>query len=284
MARPLTGLSQLTSYSTLIEENSQASAEERSGGVVDPSHSKYLAEDYIRRGAQMGEPRGPYGPENQLLSDETWFWESGGDPSQDPDIDLTPSDRAGPWPKGILSGPVGDPGPEYTGPKLAQLASLHGVKTNAPARFNKNRDFALNDDWNTVEVLNPGNSDLVPLPKQAMSAGYGWGTRDRTQSMARQNEYGFDSTHFHRRYATGSIPGNYFWMRPGGRPIVKTRSGGAKLPIGDNSPFTGQDIGTTFGIDGAVLQTTPYEYAAPPTPSLQAAPSASGDDALVEWY
>ena len=284
MARPLTGLSQLTSYGTLIEENSQASPEDRMGGVVDPSHAKGLAEDYIPRGSRIGVPVGPKGPENQLLSDETWFWESGGDPSEDPDMDHTPSNRAGPWPKGIMSGPVGSPGPDDTGPKLAQLAALHGIKTNASARFNLDRDFAQQDEWQEIWEQNPGHSDLVQLPKQAMSGSAGWGTRDRTNSMAAQNEFGYDTAHMHRRFATGSIPGNYMWLRPGGRPIMKSRSGGAHLPIGDNSPFTGQDVGTNFGIDGAVLQSVPYEYTAPPTPALQAAPDVSDGDTYVEWY
>jgi len=284
-AQKLTGLSGLAGYQTVIEENSQATPEERMGGTADPSHSKYLAEDYIRRGAQIGEPIGPYGPDNQMLSDESWFWESGGYPIEDPDMDLTPSNRAGPWPKGILSGPVGGTGPDDTGPKLVQLAGLHGIESNADRRFTRNRDEAQNNEWQTIEQLNPGNTLTEPgTPKQSLSSGFGWGTRDRVQSMARQNEYGFDSTHQHRRWAVAPIPGNYMYLQPGGRPMVKSLPGPARPPIGPDSPFAGQDLGASFSADGAILQNVPSEYTSPPSPNLSNAAVSAVNDSVVEWY
>lgn len=285
MTRPITGLSGLAGYQVLIDADNQATPEERMGGVADPSHAKYLAEDYIRRGAQIGEPRGPYGPDNQMLGDESWFWESGGSPEEDPIYDHTPSNRAGPWPKGILSGPVGGVGPDDTGPKLAQLASLHGINTNAGARSLTGGTAPLNDQWDTVDQLNPGETlTEKPGSKQAMASGYGWGTTDRTASMATQNEYGFDSAHQWRRYATGSIPGNYMWMKPGGRPMVKSLAGPARPAIGVDSPFAGQDLGQSFSINGAVLQNLPSEYVPPPQPALSKADVSSASDAVVEWY
>lgn len=283
-ARPLTGLSALTGHQVLIEENSQATPEERSGGTADPSHAKYLAEDYIRRGAQLGEPMGPYGPDAQMLGDTSDFWESGGEPDQDPQHDYTPLNHAGPWPKGIQSGPVGDIGPEATALKLRQLVALHGMDMNGDAQSNLTREEPLNDQWETIDQLNRGNSGLQDLPKQAKSSGFGWGTRDRTQSLAAQNSFGFDQTHQHRRWASGHIPGNFMWMKPGGRPMAKGMPGPAKLPTGINSPFTGQDTGFSFNPDGAVLQNVPSEYMPPPQPTLQNAPVATGDDANVEWY
>lgn len=283
MTSPITGLTALASYRS-IEEYNQATPEERMGGTADPSHGKYLAEDYIRRGAQMGEPRGPYGPDNQMLGDETWFWESGGDPREDPTFDYTPSTRSGPWPKGILSGPVGGTGPEDQGPKVSQLADLHGIRTNAGAKFITGPE-ALNDSWDSIDQLNPGASIQQPLPRQAMSAGFGWGTRDRVQSMAAQNEFGFDNAHQFRRWATGSIPGNTDWMRPGGRLMVKSMAGPARPAIGPDSPFAGQDLGSAFGINGAILQNVPSEYVAPPTPTLGTAPVSDGNtDTDWGWY
>lgn len=285
MTTPLTGLSGLATLQTLVDAENQATPEERMGGPADPSHGKYLAEDYIRRGAQIGEPRGPYGPDNQLLSDETWFWESGGYPSEDPAMDHTPANRAGPWPKGILSGPVGGVGPDDTGPKLEQLSELHGIDTNADARFQTDRDYALNDDWQTIDQVTPGNSLTQPgTPKQSLSSGFGWGTRDRIQSLAGQNSYGFDSAHQHRRWAVGSIPGNNYWMRPGGRLMMKSMAGPARPAIGQDSPFAGQDLGQAFSIDGAVLQNVPTEYVAPPVPQLANAPVSTVNDSVVEWY
>jgi len=287
MTRPLTGLSGLAGYQVQINEDSQATPEERMGGPADPAHGHYLAEPNIPRGSRIGPPHGPFGPENQLLSDEYWFMEAGGIPEQDPEFDYTPNTHAGPWPKGILSGSaVGDVGPDETALRLRQSYALHSLGTNAKARSNTDRSEALNDTWETVELLNPGYDNLEEIPRQAKTAGInGWGSRDRRQSLARQNDFGFDSAHVHRRFATGGIPGNTMWMRPGGRPLVKTMASPARPPIGSNSPFTGQDLGQSFGIDGAVLQNVPTEYVPPPNPNL-AAPIqyTSGDDAYVEWY
>lgn len=286
MTSPLTGLSALAGYQVQIDADSQATPEERMGGTADPAHGQYLAEPSIPRGSRIGPPHGPFGPENQLLSDEFWFMEGGGQPDQDPDFDYTPNTHAGPWPKGILSGAnTGDVGPDATASRLAQSYALHSLDKNAKARLQTDRAFALNDEWQTVEQLNPGSDTLQEVPKQAKSGLAGWGTTDRRQSMERQNEFGFDSAHQHRRFAVGSIPGNTMWMRPGGRPLVKSFAGPARPPIGENSPFTGQDLGQTFGIDGAVLQNVPTEYVPPAQPNLAVPVTYPGDnDSYVEWY
>jgi hypothetical protein len=284
-AQSLTGLSGLAGYQVIVDENNQATPEERMGGVVDPAHADYLAQPNIPRGSRMGEPHGPYGPDNQLLSDETWFLEAGGTADQDPLFDHTPNTHAGPWPKGVASGPnLGDVGPDAMAQRRAQSHALHSMGTNADAQSNHTRGFALNDDWDTVDQINPGNSDLASLPNQSKSSGFGWGTRDRTQSFARQNEFGFDSSHQHRRFATGSIPGNYMWMQPGGRPMAKSLPGPARPPIGVDSPFAGQDLGQSFSIDGSILQNVPTEYVAPPQPRLAQNPSVDSNDSYVEWY
>lgn len=285
MTTPLSGLSGLATLQTLVDAENQATPEQRMGGPADPEHARGIAEDYIPRGSRMGPPVGPFGADNQLLSDETWFWESGGYPNEDPEFDHTPSNRAGPWPKGILSGPVGSVGPEDQGPKLEQLSGLHGIDTNAHARSETSRDFAQNDEWQSLDQLNPGNTLTQPgTPRQSLSSGFGWGTRDRMQSLAGQNQYGFDSAHQWRRYAVGSIPGNNYWMRPGGRLMMKSLAGPARPPIGPNSPFTGQDLGQAFSADGAILQNVPGEYVSPPTPQLANAPVSAVNDSVVEWY
>lgn len=285
MTTPLTGLSGLSTLQTLIDAENQATPEQRMGGPVDEAHSQYLAQPNIPRGSRIGPQIGPFGPDNQLLSDETWFWESGGYPTDDPDMDHTPATRAGPWPKGILSGPVGGPGPDDTAPKLAQLSELHGIETNAAMRVTRDRDEALNDEWHVIDQTTSGNTlTQSGTPRQMLSSGFGWGTRDRVQSMAAQNDYGFDSAHQHRRWAAGSIPGNNYWMRPGGRLMMKSMAGPARPPIGQNSPFAGQDLGAAFSSDGALLQNVPSEYVAPPTPQLTNAPVSAANDSVVEWY
>jgi hypothetical protein len=283
-ARPLSGLSAIAGYQVQIDTDSQATPEQRSGDVADPDHGKYLAESPIPRGSRMGEPIGPYGPDNQMLDDESWLFTPGGNPNQDPQFDHTPLNHAGPWPKGIQSGPVGDVGPDATARKLTQLSALHGFDLNGDAQSNLTRETPLNDEWVEINQLNPGHTELSDLPKQSKSSGFGWGTRDRTQSMAAQNSFGFDQTHQHRRWAIGNIPGNFQWMRPGGRPMVKGLPGPARPPIGKDSPFTGQDLGQSFSADGAVLQNVPSEYVAPPQPSLQNVAPATDGDTYVEWY
>lgn len=285
-AKSLTGLTGLAGYQVQIDVNSQATPEERMGGVVDAAHSQYLAQPDIPRGSRIGTPIGPHGPENQLLGDDMWFLESGGMPSEDPNFDYTPRTHGGPWPKGIASGPnLGDVSPDAVASRLRQSYELHSDGMNADERSNKVRGEAKNDQWTTVDQIRPGNSDLEPgLPKQQQSSGFGWGWRDRSLSMARQNGYGFDSAHQWRRIGAGSIPGNYLWMRPGGRPMVKGMAGPARPAIGPDSPFAGQDLGQSFSADGAVLQNVPTEYVAPPQPRLAAVPSVDSNDSYVEWY
>ena len=288
MPQKLTGLTGLAGFQVQIDNESQASPEERLGGTVDPRHAiknqEILPYPWEARSTQAAFGHGPYGPDNQLLGDENWFWEPAGDPSQDPTMDMTPSRRAGPWPKGIASGPVPSDGPDDVAYQRRQSMAIHGIRTNAGVAAMHGFE-PLSDDWVQLENLTPGHSELMPIPKQAMASGFMFGTTDRTQSMARQNAHGFDSAHVHRRYATGPIPGNTMWMKPGGRPMVKTLAGPARPAIGVDSPFAGDDLGSAFGIGGAVLQTVPTEYVPPPQPNLAAAQVYADEGSpIVEWY
>jgi len=287
-ARALTGLTGLAGYQVQIDTDSQASPEDRSGGIADPRHAiknqEILPYPWEARSTQAAFGHGPYGPDSQLLGDEEWFWQAGGFPEQDPAMDLTPSKRAGPWPKGIASGPVPGVDPDTIARQRVISAGIHGIRTNAGIAALTGYE-ALNDEWMELYQVEPGHSDLRPIPKQAMASGFMWGTTDRTQSMARQNQYGFDSAHTHRRYAVGSIPGNTMWLRPGGRPLVKSLAGPARPAIGIDSPFAGDDLGSAFGIGGAVLQSVPTEYAPPPQPNLAAVSMYADESApVVEWY
>lgn len=291
-AAPLTGLTGLSYRQVTYEADPQATPEERYGGPADPRHGTgAIVHQYPSLSMQTpGGSHGPYGPENQLLGDPEWVWEMGGDPSQDPYIDRTPSTRAGPFPKGILSGAIPGENPTDVGYQREQSMAVHAVRTNAGmASLTSPQGYASNDEWHMLDQTNPGHSDLIPLPKQALSSGFMFGTRDRVQSMARQNEFGFDSAHQWRRWARSPIPGNFMWMRPGGRPLTKTLAGPARPAIGSESPFAGQDVGAAFGINGAVLQNVPTEYAPPPQPNLAPSylsqvPAPNGDDSVVEWY
>lgn len=282
MTQPITGLTALASYQS-IDEMNQATPEDRMGGIADPMHADAIPPSF-GRGSRIGTPIGPNGPENQIISDfDSWALMPAGNEYDDPQFDHTPTRRAGPIPRGVMSGTIDALSPESIADQLAQSAMLHGINTNAAAHSQRDLD-AQNDAWFTVEQVNPGNSDLQAIGNQAKSAGFGWGTRDRTQSFAPQNQYGFDSAHMHRRYAQSPIPGNYMYLKPGGRPMVKGLPGPARPAIGPDSPFTGDNLGQAFSIDGALLQNVPSEYVPPPQPSLSASVVSADNNSVVEWY
>lgn len=285
MTQPLTGLTAIATVQTIVDENSQATPEMRMGNVANAAHGTYLVEPTIPRGSRMGAPVGPIGADNQLLGEfDAFIFTPAGNEYQDPYFDRTPAKRAGPWPKGIASGPI-EFSPDETAMQLEQSYGIHGVNTNAEAYIQHSMSDALNDDWQVIEQTNSGHTDVGTTPNQMKSSGFAFGTRDRVQSFARQNEYGFDSAHQHRRFADArGIPGNYMYLQPGGRPLVKTLAGPARPPIGPNSPFTGDDLGAAFGIDGALLQNVPSEYVGPPQPTLGPSIIADSNESVVEWY
>lgn len=286
----LTGLTGIAGHQVLVDGQSQASPEERSGGTADPRHDgrwnksrPYPWQSQIVPGSTLP---GPKGVENQMLGDEYWFLTPAGDVHQDPLFDHTPARRAAPWPKGILSGRVPSDKPDDIAEQRRQSLIIHGVDSGASRRMtHTSLGFVQQDQWQEIDVVDPGSTDVRPIGRQAISSGFMFGTRDRVQSMARQNTFGFDSHHRHRRFATGEIPGNNYWMRPGGRPMVKMMAGPARPAIGPDSPFTGDDLGAAFGIDGAVLQTQPPEYVPPAQPYLAPSPKTAPDDSgEVAWY
>lgn len=285
--RRVSGLSGITGYQMFVDEDSQATPEERLGGTVDPKHAQRgeTARPYSWE-SQMtpGGSHGPYGPENGLLGDEGWFWQPGGDEYDDPQQDHTPMTRAAPFPKGILSGPVPGETPDAVARQRLQSMAIHGINTGASAKFQHSQQEPLYGQWEQIWAVDSGSTDVQDLGAQNKSAGFMWGTRDRVQSFARQNGYGFDSKHMHRRWADAPIPGNTYWMRPGGRVMRKSIAGPARPAIGPDSPFAGDDLGQAYSIGGAILLDMPTEYVAPPQPSLAAAPQNATYDTVVEWY
>lgn len=283
----LVGLTAIAGYQVQIDDQSQATPEQRLGNSADPRHAivgeQAKPYSWESKAMQAGS-HGPYGPENQMVSGDDWLYFPSGTVDDDPTFDRTPARRAAPFPKGVNSGPIPGATPDDIAEQLQQSYAIHGIRYGAGLKSLTALD-AQAGRWEEVWEVDSGHSDQVPIPKQMMSSGFMWGTRDRVQSMARQNEFGFDSAHKHRRFADAPIPGNYMWMRPGGRPMMKSLPGPARPAIGPTSPFGGQDLGAAFGIDGAILQNVPTEYVAPPQPNL-AAPAAysDGNDAPVEWY
>lgn len=277
----------LTGLRGFVNPDPEATAAQVQGDYADPRHgvpgekaSPYPWEAFPGAGL----PHGPYGIDNDILG---WGqdWLSTSEPAgyleQDPTADLQPVTRAAPWPKGVPTQVDAD----GTQAWRDQEAAIHGMAMGGSREmlFTPTAD-PVQDDWVEFADVDPGESNQVEIPNQIKGATGGWGSTDRVQSFALQNQYGFDSAHMHRRVAEGSIPGNYMWMEPGGRPLIKSVAGTAVIPIGVDSPYAGQDVQLPYDPRGAVLMTLPAQYEAPPDPALASGyPALQPDSGVPLW-
>jgi hypothetical protein len=277
MAGP-SGLQGLSGY---VISQPEATPEDIQGGTVNPYH------------AQSGEQPEPYpwqavpyggdsytvtGPESELVDAYGFAVLTAGSLDQNPVADHTPYTHDGPWPRD----PIGDQStrPDNTADQLMQSFVLHSRNTGAARAMQYSPTLVANNDtWQENWTVDPGTSTLQSntVPHQIGASVAGFGSTDRIQSLAGQNSYGYDSAHVHRRFATGSIPGNYQYLQPGSRPLVRSLGGVLRnFPTGANTPFYGDDTSISYNIDGAILQDSPTEYAAPPEPNTVAPPTGDG--------
>jgi len=262
--QPITGFMDPTPF---------ASAEDRMGNPVDPRHQTVgeQAQPYPWEGVAQG-PHGPFGPENQLLGDTSQYTLTlpAGYLAEDPTGDYQPATRAAAWPRGLPT----TVDPDDVARTLIESRAIHSSGMNSGAReYYQPTLEPVNDNWYLIDNVTQGSSQQQTVPSQVGTSVGGWGSSDRVQAQARQNGYGYDSAHVLRRYAQGSIPGNYLWMQPQSRALPVTIPHTGVPPVGAFSPFTGQDTRTSFNTQGAVLTTVPSEYTAPPDPALMPAPS-----------
>lgn len=283
----ITGLTAMGRVQGFTDTDPELTPAELHGGSVNPAHgnpgevaSPYPWQAY---GGALGQPQGPLGVENELLGEppeqETLV---AGFLAQDPTGDQTPyHTHAGPFPRGRST----TISPEDTAANLRQNSALRGMNLGADrARQRRPTMLAKNDNWLEYEDLKLGSDGLQDIPGQLKGSTGGFGTRDRVQSFAPQNEYGFDRAHQHRRYAQSPIPGNYMYLNPAGRPMRRNLPGPAR-PANGPGPFYGDDLGTTFAYDnGAILQDPATEYAAPPQPYVAPAYASQSDVPDLEWY
>lgn len=283
MTQPSGGLSGLTGW---VFAEPEATPDERMGGPADPHHAR---EGRVE-GRQFWEVMphqhaGPHGHEGGLIgANPERMVDKAGRLGQDPTADLQPITHAAPWPKGVPS--TADP--EETAEWRRQNADIHahGMGGGRDSLYVPTLE-PRNDDWELINEDRLGGTLQEDVPGQIKSTGAGGaGSTDRKQSFARQNRFGFDRAHMQRRYAevgTGAFPGNFLWMHPGSRPMVKSYAGTARPAVGQDSPFSGQDTGQPFGPHGAALTTPPAAYVPPPDPV-----TAPGYPALapapVSWY
>jgi hypothetical protein len=253
------------------------SAQEMQGGIVNPAHANWGEQEtpypWEAYGGAQGPAKGPFGIENELLGDDDFIGGlSSGQIGDDPEGDYTPyyGSHAAPFPKGVLYKDDQTLSPKGSTAYLEQSALIHGTNTNAAAsRMYSESLLANQDDW--VGFFNEvQGEDLVTdtdKDGQVGPSSFGFGVNDHmSNDFPKQNEYGFNTSHRHRRYATGHIPGNYLYINARGRPMVKTMPHTALPAIGDNSPFSGDNLGDSFNIDGAILQDNATSYVPPPTP------------------
>jgi hypothetical protein len=271
------GVNSITGF---VNASPEAPPFEQQGGPSDPLHGNFgeQASPY----PWMNVPMGPYpGSIDPLpgIVDDFGGGESGlaaGLLAQDPTADQTPNYHAAPFPN---EGPTArmpdqmDATGRNDGSTRQLLQSLRIHATNTGAGLRRLFDWTYGskqDEW-TGFFNDVQGEDFVPaIPGSVSSNAGGFGANDHiSNAYHKANASGFNTAHRHRRYATGPIPGNTMWMKPGGRPMVRSFTNQHNFPT--SGAFAGDDPGATFGYQGAVLQDIPSEYVAPPQPSLASA-------------
>ena len=256
-------------------EDAFATPEERHGGPADPFHAYTgeIARPYSWQSQLTNYTghTGPVGAENGLLSDERQLTGlPAGQIGKGATTDLTPyRTHAAPMTV-VASGPLGSQHDAIQG-QLIQSAEMHATDLGGSRKSTLSEQGMANQDhW--LEIWDVSDEPGKYGAGEAYSSGtslFGFGNNDRpVNPLRKRNRFGFDRGHHHRRFAAGTIPGNYMWMKPGGRPMIKTLAGPARPAIGKDSPFEGDDLGHTFGIQGAVLVEVPQEYTPPPGPQF----------------
>lgn len=269
----LAGVNSITGF---VVSNPEGTPFEIHGYPVHPTHSKpgEQASPYPWEVIPMGPYPGLMQPIDGMIT------EIGSDPAmnagylaQDPTADQTPAYNAAPFP---TEGPASPSADQLdiagrnagSARQLLESASIHASNLGASLkRLFMPQMLARQDDWTGFFNPETGN-DIVPkVPGSISYQANGFGVNDHVSNpFAKINAYDFNTAHRHRRYAGGPIPGNNMWMKPGGRPMVRSFTGLDHFPL--SGAFANDDPGATFGYQGAVLQNIPSEYVAPPEPNL----------------
>jgi hypothetical protein len=268
----LSGLQGLAGLQDLTIDTPEADAEEIQGNAADPRHGTRgeTSRPYSWESQQTpGGSHGPYGPPAEGFLDEQsseYYFLPAEPIGNNPTAETAPWTHAAPQPKNV----IGDMSvsPDNVSRQRRMSAMIHRLRTGGQRNVYLHTMEAKQDQWNEIWEVDPGVT-MLSEPDNRLKSGLapgGRGGTDRTQSFAHQNSFGFDSFHMHRRYASGSIPGNFLWMRAGGRPMHKNLAGPSRPPIGPDSPFAGQDVGQAFSTEGAILDGPATEYVAPPEP------------------
>jgi hypothetical protein len=291
----ISALNRLAGYNAISDPTPFATPEERMGGIASPfhAHKGEIAVPYSYQSlAVPGARPGPHGLENQLFADPMWFLESAGSPEEDPyfDYNMPSLTRSHGSVKNVtLSGTLPSQADSVNLQTVQMNNKLSNLGTSRQLQNDRLGDVQQ-DNWQELWEINPGHDDIPDTTKQIAFQANGFGVNDAPSNAYHKTNYlgQWGEKHQHRRYASNSIPGNYMWLRPGGRPLFKSIAGTARPAIGEDSQFTGQDLGFAFSYDtGAILMDTPQEYVPPPSPNIVAITpvysDAMGTDPIDLW-
>lgn len=275
--------------SGFVISNPEAPPFEVHGGPADPMHGQYgeQAQPYPWEMVPMGPYPGSVDPLPGMIDDRTAeqgnMSANAGYLAQDPTADQTPAYHAAPYltegPNSLMADQI-DSRRRNAGSRRQLLNSLWLHAHNTGASLRRLFDFTYGskqDNWIGFYNKVPGE-DIVPtIPGSVSYQANGFGVNDHvSNAFHKANAYDFNTSHRHRRYAASPIPGNFMWMKPGGRPMVRTFTNQYNFPT--SGAFAGDDPGDNFSYQGAILTQTPSEYAAPPQPNL-VAPVVNADTA-----
>lgn len=261
----MAGIGPITPLTGYPVERGMLTPEQQQGGPADPVHGHELWHDpprYPWEYTPGAATEGPAPVELELIGAIPQITPAGY-PGQDPTWDSQPETHAAPWPAGLDT--AGDRDPVRYAERITESANLHASDMGASAAKVFEAPPRLGE-WENLDHVGIGQGMLVPIPEQLMNSAGGFGNTDRTQSMAVQNDYGYDAAHVHRRIAHDEVPGDFLWLEPAGRPIVLNMPRTAQAPIGTNSPFAGQDPSLTFATDQAAPLDPPTQYEPPAVP------------------
>jgi hypothetical protein len=267
----MTGVPGVNPITGFVIANPEAPPFQVHGGPADPAHSNRgeRARPYPWEYIPVGPYPGLMNPIDGIISTTGTASLPAGNLSEDPTGDQTPAYHAAPYPN---ENPIAESADQVditnrargSTRQLLDSLRVHASKTGAGLRrlFDPTM-LSKQDDW--TAFFNPETGeDIVPnIPGSVSNNAFGVGVNDHvSNAFAKKNAYAFNTSHRHRRYATGPIPGNSMWMKPGGRPMVRTNTG--QYNFATSGAFEGDDPGATFGLPGAILSNTPSEYASPP--------------------
>jgi hypothetical protein len=264
----ITGLQSISG--DYVVEQPETTPFERFGDPADPRHAKGLiVEQYPWQDPTGRTPQTNPGPVDDYIGQVIEAQDAGIAGVGTPYWDATPNTHGGPWPAGLdqTAGPA-PPGRESWGSESYALHS-DGLDFNLPmqaTRLAVEPSKKLNNENN-----DPSDNLQEAVPQQvALSSGGGLSTDAFTNPRGR-NDYGMGAAHRIHARATSHMPGNYQWLKPGGRPMVVTRFDTFDR-TGVDSPFYGQDQSEVFQVDNSGILLNPAGEYEPPADPYQPAP------------